>query len=116
PLPSLCPSVKPRSRELPTDPPKTRKARLLLRAPRRVRSAELSCYESGDPSTELFRFLRIFRLREDSDHGFRSRRPDEDPARAVQLVVDAVDLREEVVGERLCGNSHLFLRLPAAGA
>src|SRR5438552_15670475 len=87
------------------------KARLLLRPLRRVRSAELSCYESGDPSTELLRFPGVFGLGEDSHDRLGSGGADEDPAGAVELLVDPLDLSEQVVGQVFRGNSHIFFRL-----
>src|SRR6476646_10294248 len=85
------------------------KARLLLRPLRRGRSAELSRYESADPSTELLRFPGIFCLGQDSHERLRARRTDNNPARAVELGVDLFDFLEQVVGEVLCGDSHILL-------
>src|SRR6476646_2397549 len=87
------------------------KARLLLRPLRRGRSAELSRYESADPSTELLRFPGIFCLGQDSHERLRARRTDNNPARAVELGVDLFDFLEQVVGEVLCGDSHILLGL-----
>src|SRR6266536_3082839 len=90
------------------------KARLLLRPLRRVRSAELSRYESADPSTELLRFPGVFRLGEHPHERLRSGRADENPARAVKLCIEPLDLREQVVGERLRGNTYIVFRLGVA--
>src|SRR5437868_6751552 len=87
------------------------KARLLLRPLRRGRSAELSCYESADPSTELPRFPGIFRLRQHAYDGLGPGGADEDPARAVELSIDLLDLREQLVGQVLRGNSHVLFCL-----
>jgi hypothetical protein len=73
------------------------KARLLLRPLRRGRSAELSCYESADPSTELLRFPGIFGLGEDAYDGLGSGSADEDSPSAVEFFVDPRDLGKEVV-------------------
>src|SRR5205814_10342295 len=91
------------------------KARLLLRPLRRVRSAELSCYESADPSTELLRFPGIFGLGEDAHDGLGSVGADEDPARAVELRVDARDLGEQRVGQGLRANTPMVGRRGVAG-
>src|SRR5213078_1715984 len=90
------------------------KARLLLRPLRRVRSAELSCYESADPSTELLRFPGIFGLGEDAHDGLGAGGADEDPPRAVELRVDSLDLGEQVVGQGLRGNTYVVFRLRVA--
>ena len=90
------------------------KARLLLRPLRRVRSAELSCYESADPSTELLRFPGIFGLGEDAHDGLGSGGADENPAGAVELRVDSLDLGEQVVGQGLRANTHIVCRLGVA--
>src|SRR6266566_5885556 len=87
------------------------KARLLLRPLRRGRSAELSCYESGDPSTELLRFPGVFGLGEDAYDGLGSGGADEDSPRAVELLVDPLDLGEQLVREGLRGNSYILFRL-----
>src|SRR5215212_56920 len=90
------------------------KARLLLRPLRRGRSAELSRYESADPSTELPRFPGIFGLGEHADDRLGSRGADEDPAGAVELLVGPFDLGEQVIGDRLRANSHILYRLRVA--
>src|SRR5437879_1463798 len=87
------------------------KARLLLRPLRRGRSAELSRYESADPSTELLRFPGIFGLGEHSHDGFRAGRTNNDPARAAELCIEALNLLKQVVREVLCGDSHILFRL-----
>src|SRR6266566_1767825 len=91
------------------------KARLLLRPLRRGRSAELSRYESADPSTELPRFPGIFGLGEHSHDGFRAGRTNNDPAQAVELCIEALNLLEQVVREVLCGDSHILFRLGKTG-
>jgi hypothetical protein len=73
------------------------KARLLLRPLRRGRSAELSRYESADPSTELLRFPGIFGLGEHPDDGLRTGRTDNNPARAFEFRVETLNLLEQVV-------------------
>src|SRR4051794_2805528 len=63
------------------------------------RLAELSTNESADPSTESRCFLLVFGLRENPDQRFCSRWADEHPGPSVQLVVDLLDLRHQVVRE-----------------
>src|SRR3954469_14689778 len=71
---------------------RTRKARLLSRAPRRARSAELSSHESGNPSTGLFGFRDGFGLGEHADHGLGAGAPPQHPAAAVEARGQALDL------------------------
>src|SRR5438067_863962 len=77
-------------------PLRSAKARLFSPPLRRGGSAELSTYESRDPSTQLLCFCNRFCLREDPDDGFGSRAADEDPAALGQLAVHTLDLGEEV--------------------
>src|SRR3954471_17781924 len=90
---------------------RTRKARLLSRAHRRARSAELSSHESGNPSTGLFGFRDGFRLREHANHGFRAGGPDEHPATAVEARVQALDLLAQRLWQLLVGDADVLLRL-----
>src|SRR5438477_9431298 len=63
-------------------------------------SAELLGHQGGDFSTELLGSPRRFGLREDADQGFGAGRPHEYAARAVELRVDLLNSREELVGQR----------------
>src|SRR5204862_3502798 len=87
------------------------KARLLLRPLRRGRSAELSRYESADPSTELPCFPGVFGLGKHANDRLGSGGPDENSAGAVELFVDPLDLGEKVVRQTLRADSHVLLRL-----
>src|SRR5215212_10120324 len=80
---------------------KTRKARLRVQPLRRSRSAELSCYESADGSTEFGSFLRVFCLREHPHDGLGARGTHEDPPGTVEMGVERLDLRAQAVAERL---------------
>jgi len=62
---------------------RTRKARLLSRAPRRAWSAELSSHESGDGTTGFFGLRSGFRLGQDTHHGLGAGGPHEHPATTV---------------------------------
>src|SRR5262245_62445198 len=64
-------------------------------------SAELVCHQGGDPSTETFGLFRRFCLREDADDRLRARRTDEYPSRSVELGIDLLDHRDELVGKRV---------------
>ena len=68
-------------------------------------SAELSSYESADPSRELFRLCQRLGLGEHADQGLRAGAPHEHARAAAELGVQAVDLGQE-----------LLTRLAAAGA
>ena len=54
---------------------------------RRVRSAELSCNESGDGTTGFFGFSSRFCLGQDANHGLRAGRPHQNTAFAVEGLV-----------------------------
>src|SRR3954467_4264809 len=88
---------------------RTRKARLLSRAPRRARSAELSSHESGNPSTGLLRFRDGFGLCEDPHHGLRAGRSREHPAAAVEPGVQALDLLDQGRRQLLVGDADVVL-------
>src|SRR6266511_5072282 len=63
-----------------------------LLSPASRRSAELSSYESADPSTEGLRLPGVFGLRQHPDHGLGSGRPDEHTASLLEFRVDGHDL------------------------
>src|SRR6202142_1763771 len=66
--------------------PKVRRARL-ARRPRRRRSTELSAHERCDGTTEAFRLLLGFGLREHSDNRLRAARAHEHAAPFLELFV-----------------------------
>src|SRR5579875_2659625 len=63
-------------------------------------SAELACYQVGDPSTERVRVLLPLGLGEDADERLGAGGPDEHPPASLELVVDARDLGEQRLGKR----------------
>src|SRR5712691_4304029 len=63
-------------------------------------SAELVCHQGGDFSTEVFGGLLRFSFRQHPYEGLGARQADEDPAGAVELLVHALDRRDERLGQR----------------
>src|SRR5215207_3590953 len=80
-------------------PSKTHKSPAFERPPLRGRLAELSTNESRDPSTEGGRFLFVFGLCEDPDQRFGPRWANQDPCPPVELPIERLHLRKQVVRE-----------------
>src|SRR6266511_568531 len=80
-------------------------------SPASRRSAELSCNESHDRSTEGFRLLERLGLGQDPNNGLGSRGPDQHAAGSVQLLVAGGDLVEHRRRKLLAPDGHVFLRL-----
>src|SRR6266496_3810677 len=80
-------------------------------SPLRGRSAELSRYDSADPSTDSLRIRVRFRLGEDPNQRFSTGRADEYAAVSIQLRVQPPDLFEHGLGKLAPRHADVRLRL-----
>src|SRR5437660_7564521 len=98
-----------------TRPLRTARARLFSPPLRRDRSAELSSYESRDPSTEFLRFSSGLGFGKDADYRLRAGWAHQDSPAVGEFRVQELDLGEHRLRKLEPRHAYVVLRLGVAG-